>query len=544
MGLRERTWFGRYSQVKDIETLEQLDFQTRSISLLIGLALLAVLNLYLVLFYYTDAYPQSNVKGLLVAFTVLDFLLAFVFAFWLNLGSKRKSRSIHLIPYVALFTVSLTLLFRFVFLPSVIDYFSILCILMMGVMHRRYRVYLMTNFLTSILLLVFLYRSNGLHALLGIPGGNDGDLVSTLVYIFFYILVSFLLFDSVFAHRYYQRSANTIYDETVRLSNQLTSQRDVIVDTIKGLNAFALDLGKQSNMQSQSLDGLVVASREVGKAIEHQASSVSDIYASLQQTVQSLDHFTQELASIAENSNATAELSNKGREQLSAFIGHLKAFHAFTLTFQEGYREMVEKLNQIIKHNEAIQQVAQATNILSLNASIESARAGEHGKGFSVIAAEIRKLSKQSSDLAKAVQQTTVTLCAGAEKNTKALESGKAVFDQIRKSVEVVDESFSSIVDAVHGVDSSTQNMMVHLTQIHDNTKVIEGSLGEFSSSLQQSSASTQEMVATLENLASFNKTFDSNVSAVQTWSHQLLGAVGDTLLEFGLPSNSSKPTT
>jgi methyl-accepting chemotaxis protein len=157
----------------------------------------------------------------------------------------------------------------------------------------------------------------------------------------------------------------------------------------------------------------------------------------------------------------------------------------------------IEEINGFL---EGITQISDQTNLLSLNASIESARAGEHGKGFAVVASEVGKLAVQSSQTAKNIQSITEVIsknsAAAVDKvshGEKAVIAGNTVLNEVGDYFKEVEKAINETFDLLETENSMIGNILEQFIKVQERIENI-------ASISEEHSASNEEILATIEN--------------------------------------------
>lgn len=173
-------------------------------------------------------------------------------------------------------------------------------------------------------------------------------------------------------------------------------------------------------------------------------------------------------------------------------------------------------MEQIVKITKTISTIADQTNLLSLNASIEAAKAGEAGRGFSVVANEVKKLADQSKESSKEIKfiiddilNKTSDTTKVAHNANKFMEEQMNIVKETDSSLRSIYESMESLMERVNNVSQSIKSALDSKENVLDSIENISAISEETASIAEEVSATTQEQVASSEELSKLSKYLD-----------------------------------
>lgn len=248
-----------------------------------------------------------------------------------------------------------------------------------------------------------------------------------------------------------------------------------------------------SSMQKVS-DNAEKQTDQVDKA----ADSLSEIAA----TVTSIAHHSQQ---VAELTSDTMNQASEGEQAVANTVSQMESIHESVLESNTTMKSLFESLKEVTSILDVITGIADQTNLLALNAAIEAARAGEHGKGFAVVADEVRKLAEQSQSSAKEIHEIV-------QKIQKESENSVNIMTRVTNDVK-------------NGVDISNEAIK-KFTIILQSTKEITPQMQEVSTMAQQIAASIQEVTATTNEMVEIAQKNASTSEEVATSAKEQLASM------------------
>ncbi|RXK02855.1 chemotaxis protein [Halarcobacter ebronensis] len=233
---------------------------------------------------------------------------------------------------------------------------------------------------------------------------------------------------------------DNIKNPTGKISQGLNGLCNIINEMLQENYKLGTTLENNAKQLLENVDKLNKSSNETAASLEETSASIEEITSTIIET-------TQNIAKMAIYSNNLIESINDGQRLAKLTV--------------ESMNEINEQTTAIAEAITVIDQIAFQTNILSLNAAVESATAGEAGKGFAVVAQEVRNLASRSSDAAKEIKELV-------ENATQKANTGKKNADEMIKGYSVLNENINNTSHLIKQIENAANEQKQGIEQIND----------------------------------------------------------------------------
>ena len=303
-----------------------------------------------------------------------------------------------------------------------------------------------------------------------------------------------------------------------RLSNDMKKAlRNLITNVASSAEtvaASAQQLNASSNQASESVGHVAEATQQLVAGMGVQTSTVNNLQQQIDDMVSKIEYLKDRAQAMKKAAIDSKNKTVEGRSAVDQTVVQMKAVAKQSNQSVDQVLALGKRSNEIGAIVGTISGIAEQTNLLALNAAIEAARAGEAGRGFAVVADEVRKLAEQSNEAARSVSELIVAIQADTEKVVQTIQSGNSAISAGTNSISNIGEGFAGLEDIIsdlnRNVDESMENIdavsntsQEIITAITNVQLIAQGAADES----QKVSGETEEQSATMHEMADASET-------------------------------------
>ena len=319
------------------------------------------------------------------------------------------------------------------------------------------------------------------------------------------------------------------HDEIETISNKTVDFSEHLNQIVTKIKMASTDLKEIASDLKESVQFTNDTCNQISLAVESVASGAVSQAEDTTSAAQNINHMSNELGHIKSNANDLNNIANSMNDAKNNALNtllELQKVNSIMANEIESTNNQVNEtsksVDQIKKAIEMIQEIANQTSLLSLNASIEAAHAGEHGKGFSVVAEEIGKLASQSAESSNEIDVILQQLVKNYDviiqnvKNTlnnMSLQNDK--LNETQDVFTVLENDITGVVNRIADINSMVENLDTEIGAIVDMVTNLSAISEENSASTQQTMAGIEELTATIAQVYEKSQSVDNSADAL-----------------------------
>lgn len=272
-----------------------------------------------------------------------------------------------------------------------------------------------------------------------------------------------------------------------------------------------------SDAVREAVNRLAAASHEIlattaeqSAGTQQQASAVNESVATVEELAQTADQAAQRSDSVAEAARRSEEVGAAGREAVERSVAAMQEVKVQVESIAESILALAERAQAIKEITATVRDIAEQTNVLALNAAVEASRAGEHGKGFGVVAGEVKSLAEQSKkatgqvrQILEEIQQATNKAVLSTEDGTRAVGAAEEVVLQAGDTIGTLSQTLAESARSAVQISASANQQAAGVVQLNQGMKRIDQVTKQHVAAIREIERAAQNLNALSNELAS-----------------------------------------
>ena len=329
------------------------------------------------------------------------------------------------------------------------------------------------------------------------------------------------------------QSVSIAASQLASASDQSGKATNQIATTIQQVASGTTQQSEEVSKTSGSVEQMGRAIEGVAKGAQEQAKAISKASQVTTRISSAIDQVANNAQAVTRDSAEAAKHSRNGAQTVKETISGMESIRNKVSLSASKVEEMGNRSGEIGVIVETIEDIASQTNLLALNAAIEAARAGEQGKGFAVVADEVRKLAERSSlatkeiaTLIKGIQSTVSEAITAMKESATEVEAGVTKANSAGEALENILVTAESVFKQAEEAGNAAAKVSAAAAELVESVDAVSAVIEENTAATEEMAANSSELTQAVENIASVSEENSAAVEEVSASTEEVLAQV------------------
>jgi len=301
--------------------------------------------------------------------------------------------------------------------------------------------------------------------------------------------------------------------QLVASTNDMNSSIRKLLSEINSVSKFIVgqseELTQSSNEVNTGSQQIAITMQEIATGAQSQANSAGDLSSIMSTFIAKVEEANMNGGQIQEASVNVLHLTAEGSRLMATSSEQMTKIDEIVQNSVHKVQGLSSKSQEISKLVSVIQEISDQTNLLALNAAIEAARAGEHGRGFAVVADEVRKLAEQVStsvaditNIVTGIQNESMIVSESLKEGYKEVTQGTSQINTTRETFEQINLAITEVANKINIVSANLSTISINSHQMNETISEIAAISEESAAGVEQTSASAEQISSSMQEVA------------------------------------------